>query len=177
MKNTLPNNSRVEYVHSGKVHKRASDSFARPANTTAYTALDAIADSITVMTNRTYTGAARSNGQGGIIKQARIMTDQSTNTSIFKLHLFTVAPTALADNVPQTFLYANRAGYVGSILFPAAAIDGASGTAAGATKADLNIPFVCESGDTKLYGMLESVDGFTPASAQAFYTELLIEQD
>lgn len=154
--------------------KTATAEYTRPANTDAYTALDAISDSTTAPTDLEFTLTNAPGGSGKILK-AKILTDQSTNTSDFRLHLFSAAPTPINDNAAYTLLYASAASYIGAVTFAAAATEGTGSTAAGSTSTGLNIPFTCAAGSKKVYGLLESVDGFTPASAQKFHLELVAE--
>lgn len=149
----------------------------RPANTTLYTALDAIADSASAPTIITFSGAAEKAGRGGKIIGAHIGTDQTANVEVFKLHLFNTAPTPINDNAAMTApLYADIDIYIGSITFPAAADENATGAAfAQSTTPGLN--FITDAAANDIYGMLEGTLGFTPASGQKFYMTLFIEQD
>lgn len=154
-----------------------SAAFTRPADTTAYAAQDAVADSTSAPTVRTFTAAARVNGGSGYIMKARLMTDQSTNTARLRLHLYNAAPTAINDNAPQTLLWANRAARVGVITFNALATEATGSTGAETLDIVDRLPFVCAGGDSNLYGLLETLDTFTPASGQNFYLELTIDQN
>jgi hypothetical protein len=155
----------------------------RPANTTAYTAKDAIADKTAAATILTFTNAAQAAGRGGYVVGATVMTDQTANTAQFKLHLFHTAPGAVVvDNAAMTApLWTDRASYVGSIIFAAAAQEGGAGAAFAqlttGAEPQFPMPFVCAAADSNLYGMLETLDAFTPASAQNFYLVLRIEQN
>lgn len=111
------------------------------------------------------------NGSGFIVK-AILLTDQTTNTETFKLHLYSIVPTALLDNAACTApLYADVAGYVGTILFPAAATEGTGVTAAysvatpNSATGNLPMQFIL-AGYDDLFGILETPTGFTPASGQ-----------
>lgn len=95
-------------------------SFTRPADTTAYTALDAVSNSTSAGTVLTFTNLARQASGSGYITKARILTNQSTNTARFRLHLFAQTPdaaTVLNDNAAYTQLYANRDKAIGTITF------------------------------------------------------------
>jgi hypothetical protein len=151
----------------------ATASFARPADTNAYTALDAIANSTSAPTVLTFASVARAAGGSGMITKVRVWTDQVGNTSQFKLHLFNVAPTAINDNAAYTELFANAATFVGEVTLAAASTDGTGSTAAKAQSLSPGLPFTCAAGDSNLYGMLSSVGGFTPASAQNFFVEIV----
>jgi len=162
---------------------RVSTEVTRPANTTAYTAKDAIADAASGALVWTFTGVARGIGGGGYIVLANIGTNQTTNTETFKLHLFNAAPTALQDNAACTApLYADLSKYVGTITFPACAVEGTGATMAyaNATPNDsgtkLPMAYLCGA-DANLYGLLETPNGFTPASGQKFTIILVTEPD
>ncbi|MBA2704914.1 MAG: hypothetical protein H0U60_13815 [Blastocatellia bacterium] len=171
-------------IVAGGVSTRVLTALTRPADTTAYTAKDAIANATTSPATLSFTGVARTTGGSGYIVKAMILTSLTTCVETFKLHLYNAAPTALNDNAACTApLYADAASYVGTILFPACATEGTGSTAAYAvavpgTTATANLPlkFVTNA-DANLYGLLEAVIGFTPASAQTFSIILSSEVD
>lgn len=153
----------------------SSVSFARPADTTAYAAKDAVSNSTSAPTVLTFSNIARVNQGNGYIVKARLMTDQSTNVSRFRLHLFHTAPTAINDNAAHTLLWANRANRIGHIDFDACQTEGSGSDAANSINRVERLFFQCASGSRALYGLLETLDVFTPASAQNFYIELSAE--
>lgn len=164
-------------VVSGQT-SRVSATFTRPADTTAYTALDTVSDSTSAPTLLTFSNVASFNGGGGYITKARIVTDQKTCVARFRLHLFHTAPTAINDNSPYLSLYANKDKSLGRIDFSAAATeDATNSTAATSLNADVRLAYVCASGTRNIYGVLEALDAFTPASGQGFYVELTAEQN
>ena len=157
----------------------ASATITRPANTTAYDAKDAISDSTSAPTVITFSGMARVNAGAGTIVKARLITNQSTNVSQFRLHLFHTAPTPINDNSPYTMLWANRDKRIGMIDFPAATTEYSTSDCAAAMRPSSdgsypppNLWYKCASADTKLYGLLETLSAFTPASEQVFFIEL-----
>lgn len=158
-------------AHSPFVHSAVE--IIRPANTTAYATKDAISDSATSPTILTFINCARSSGGSGYITKARMMTDQAANTSAFRLHLYDATLSGVNDNAAQTVLYTNRASYQGYIDFPYAATDGSDTATSQATQP----PFPFVASGTSLFGMLETINGFTPASGQKFYIQLGIDQN
>lgn len=162
----------------GAVSSVAAGELTRPANTTAYAAKDAVSDSDSAPTLLNFANVARENGGSGYIVKARLFSNQSTLTARFRLHLFHTAPTPINDNSPYTLLYANRANRIGYIDFPAAGTEGSGSDAASSLVTPnvsggmLPLAFVCADNDPDLYGMLEALDAFTPASGQKFYIEL-----
>lgn len=173
----------VDRAVVGGIKNRVSAAFTRPADTNVYAAKDTVADATSGALVMTFTGMARITGGGGYIVKATIMTDQTTNTEQFRLHLFNASPTALQDNAACTApLYASASSYVCSITFPGCATEGTGTTAAYANatpnSAGANLPmsFTCAA-DANLYGLLEATVGFTPASGQKFTVILSSEAD
>ena len=143
----------------------------RPADTTAYAAKDVVADSTATPTVITFPAIVKRNGSEGYIVAARLMTDQSTNTARYRLHLYATAPTPIADNAPFAMLYANRENRIGFIDFSAMQTEGTGSTAALALNTEVRLAFRAGA-TTAIYGVLETLDAFTPASGQKFYIEL-----
>lgn len=154
---------------------RSSAAYTRPANTTAYAANSAVADSATTPTVLTFAGLARIAGGSGYITRARLVTDQAANVATFRLWLFSVAPVAINDGAAFTLLYATRANLVGSIDLGPLAQEGAGSTGAIGSDATVRLPFVCASGSRALYGLLETRSAFTPASGQNVDVELIAD--
>jgi hypothetical protein len=149
-----------------------SATLTRPADTTAYAAKDAVSDSTSAPTVLTFSKLARVQGGSGYIVKARLMTNQSTNVARFRLHLYHTAPTAINDNAAHTLLWANRAARIGWIDFAACQTEGTGSDAANALNDTVRLPFSCADTSRHLYGLLEAIDAFTPASAQVFFIEL-----
>lgn len=152
-------------------------SFTRPANTTAYAALSTVSDSTSAPTLLTFSNIARIAAGTGYITKARLMTDGATNVARFRLHLYHTAPTQINDGSPFTELWVNRANRIGRIDFDACFTEGTGSTAAGSLNTAVRLAFGCDSGLQAVYGILESLDPFTPASGQNFYIELTAEQN
>lgn len=158
-----------------------SATITRPSNTTAYAAKDAIADKTSSATILTFSSVARANGKGGYIVGIRIMTNQIANVAQYKLHLFKNAPTVISDNVAMTApLFSDASDYLGSItLIAVVSEDGSAGAAY--TQQDttleppLSIAYLCDTDDVNIYGMLETLTVFTPASGQKFDIRLTCE--
>lgn len=162
----------------GTRHKSlVSDDYTRPSNTTAYTAKDAVSDSTSAPTILTFADAVESNGGSGFIVGARLVTDNVTSmTPRLRLHLYHTAVTPHNDNAAFTSLYANRTSRIGFIDFPALQTSGSGSDASYAVNFTDVVPFV--GGSTNdIFGLLETLDAFTPASGQKFYVELQIERD
>lgn len=152
--------------------------FTRPADTTAYTAKDAISNSTSSPSVLTFAGITPDVSQFGYITKVRLMTNNttwaSTNAAVFKLHLFHEPPTAINDNAPYTLLYTNRDKRIGTITFTALNTEG-SGSDAANTLWTGALAFQSKASNNTIYGLLE-VDSFsgtlTPTSGQSFYLEI-----
>lgn len=170
--------------HIGEIAGRVrfvNATFARPADTTAYTAKDVVSNNATTTTMLQFSNAARVNGGGGYILKAQLMTDQSTCTARFRLWLYQLPsaslPTAVpADNATFPLKWANRAKRIGYIDFVALSTEGTGSDAASALSTDVRLAFGCDAADSAIYGLLEALDAFTPASGQNFYVDLGVEQ-
>lgn len=152
--------------------------FSRPANGTNYSDGDVVGTSPATVLQ--FSNAARINAGSGYITKARIVTSQATNQAAYRLHIYSVAPTAIADNAVNTILFNDAYKRVGYIDFqlPIMGGSGAVGsTGCEALAANIRIAFKCDAGTRHLYGVLETLTSFTPASAQSFYVELSIENN
>lgn len=151
-----------------------SATFARPADTTAYTAMDAVANSTTVPAVMTLAVLVNvSHWGGGLIRRIRLTTDQAACVARFKVHFFRSTTLTLSnDNAAFKKLAANWSAKVGEWTSVALTTEGTGSDIAGAEDATLNLPFT--STDGNLYALLETLDGFTPASAQNFWLEIVV---
>lgn len=158
----------------GEHYDAVSASFTRPSNVTAYAALDVVGGA--TPTN-TFANAVATAGGSGMIKTARIVTDQVANTSVFRLHLFRSTPTSPpADNSPYVVRWDDRASRIGYIDFPAMATEGSTALAAETMNQAVDLPFVAANKATSIYALLETLGAWTPASAQLFLIELIFRQ-
>lgn len=156
-----------------------SSPLTRPANTTAYTAAQVVADSTSAGHVWTFSRASGFAGGRTTIVMGVLMTSQTTCTEAFRLHLYQTAPTALNDAGACTApLIADVTKYVGTYNFPACKTEGAGATAAYAINNYDRIPILTTTADAaSLYGILETPNGFTPASGQTFEIVLTVDQD
>jgi len=165
-------------THIGEVggpHAVVSDTFARPNDTTGYTAKDAVSNT-GAAANRTFTNIARVNAGSGIIIKARLMSDNKALVGRYRLHLFNAAPTAIADNSPYLLLYANAASRIGTIDFAAMATeDPTNSTASMSLNTSIRLAFTCAAASRTLYGILETLDAYTPGASTNYYLELEAE--
>lgn len=166
-----------EYGFGGMPEIVRSDfSFTRPSDTTAYTAKDVVGNTGTAAVI-TLEDIARVEGGVGEIVAALLATDQSTNTATYRLHIFNVAPTAIADNAAFTLLEADIGAYQGYIDFAAMVTEASGSEVAHSLNTTVRLPFVCADGSRDLYAVLTNVATFTPASAQQFYGHILAKSN
>ena len=158
----------------GPLLQKVSDSYTRPADTTAYAAADAISDSTTAPTVLTFTDAARNQGKGGIIVDATINSSAAPATTLqCELWLFDTEPTPTDDNSAFALTDAESLNVIAVIPFTVG------------YKSDANtiyhgdrtiVPFRCATASTTLYGLLVARNAYTPASAEVLTVTLKIEQ-
>ncbi len=155
----------------------ASVELTRPANTTAYTAKDAVAD-VSGKELRFF-NAGRVKGGSGYITKARLLTDQEANVSTFRLWVYTAPPVpALADNAPFGLMWVDNKKVVGYIdVGPLAAEDTTAGDSAQGLIADCRLAYVCDARYTDLVVVIETLAAFTPASGQKVFVELTFERN
>lgn len=153
-----------------------TQTFIRPSDTTAYAALDVVGNtgSAAVLS---FAGMSRANAGAGYITKARIETNQSTCVARFRLHIFNTTPTPIADNSPVTRLWADVSKRIGYIDLDACATEGTGSDTASSQSVLPNIEFNCATASTTLYVVVETLDIFTPTSAQNFFVALSAEQN
>lgn len=143
----------------------------RPANTTAYTANDVVSDSASASTLLDFANFARVNAGTGYITGARIVTDKKSITPRLRVHLYNAStPTVAADNAAWRDSYADDSKYIGWIDMPSMTT-GADTTNSDTSKTldfTMRLPFTCAAGTRSVFVLLETLDAFTPASAEKF---------
>jgi hypothetical protein len=139
-----------------------SQSVTRPNNTDAYTALDVIGTAVT--STLTFTDAFLQAGGHFIIMGASLRIDVNAVPSgmgSFKLHLYSALPTAIADNAAFNLAAADRDKYLGSIELD-------TPTDLGDTiytqKDNINMKRKLATDSTTIYGVLQTVNAFTPSA-------------
>ena len=151
--------------------------FTRPANTTAYSSGQLVANStssgaVTPMT----LACGRAVGVGGKIYRVALQKSSvSITNAVFSVHLFTVSP-VVANGDGGTWSPNNSANYIGhfDVTMDRALSDGATGSAG--PSAGNAIPFVPASGSVDLYALMEARGAYTPASAETFQLTLEMMQ-
>lgn len=143
-----------------------SATFTRPNDTTAYAAGDVVGTS--PATNMTFSNISPIAGSGYIIMGAFLRIDVSSITGManFRLHLYSSAPTAIADNSAFDLASGDRSKYLGYISFDTPEV--MTSTAFIASN-NVNMKRTLASGSTTIYGLLETRSAYTP-SANAVFT-------
>lgn len=140
----------------------------RPNDTLPYVAKDCVASSVSLPSCITFTDLAREIGGTGYITKARILTNNSTTTARFRLHLYNTDGLTVLDN-NQFNLTQNPS--IGFIDFDALTTEGSGSTKS--QSLNTNIRLAYEAGDSKnIFGILEALDPFTPDANQTFFIEL-----
>ncbi len=172
-------------LHIGEVGGNTivvGDETTRPADVLIYAAGDAVSATVsdTATTVLRSLAVARITAGSGYLTKFRLWTDQAACVARFRVHFYTVAaPTGpvVGDNVQMTLLYLNKAQRIGTVDMPAMATGAAGSTAANGLDCATRLAFKCAAADLNLYYRLETLDIFTPASAQKFYLEVASENN
>ena len=145
---------------------RATLSFTRPNNTTAYTAGDVLGTS----TSAVHTISAFGRTGGFLqIQSVRLIINIATVPSGmagFRLHLYQVAPTAIVDNAAYDLVAADRDGYRGYVDLPTPQ-DFGSTLVSQLDYAGMlyqNLPNA-----SLVYAQLQTLGGFTPGAVSEVY--------
>jgi hypothetical protein len=154
----------VANILNGQVGKVSSSNFTRPDDATPYDAGDVVG--VSPAANLTFSGISEEKGHKFIVAGYRMRIDASAipagMSAGFRLHLYSAAPTAIADNAAYNLPEADRAKYLGYI------------TVIGPVKLgdtlwaqDDNINFTGKLADdsTTIYGILETLAAFTPSAS------------
>lgn len=154
-----------------------SYSFTRPANTTQYTAADLVANHATAASVVPMSWGITTIGRSGIIRAVQLYKSANTSTAAsFRVHLFTANPGTPTNGDNGAFGVASAAMYLDAV-----AVDLSSGGLAGGTtgimkrSAATAIGFCFPAVNNKLYGLVEALGTYTPASGETFTVTLEIE--
>ena len=148
-----------------------SVSVTRPADTTAYTALDVIG---TAVTSTLTFNMGLPKKDKVLVVGVKLRIDAAAipaGMGNFRLHIYNTDPTAIADNAAFTVIAGDRAGYQGYITIPAPVLMGATIIC---QDSNVNLPCEFADGSSTLYGVLQVVDAYTPASATVYTMTLKV---
>lgn len=163
--------------------KEARATFTRPNDTTTYTAGDVMAATGTSSPMTFLCG--KGNGGAGYILGANLIDGANQSLKLdADLFLFSEAPATYGnDNAVFTPTDAELLECVGVIHFASGdfksgdATAGAGGNAYCLSDMDRPVPFVCETDDNALYGVLVARNAYIPIASSPFYVNLQVLQD
>lgn len=146
----------------GKAY-RTSATITRPSNTTAYTAGDVVGDTggSAIIT---LTSAGPSGGFVLIQSASLVFSDNTVPGGMggFRVHLYSAAPTAIADNAVFDLVSGERANYMGYIDLPAPQDLGST------LYSQVDYPgrlVKLAAASTSMFAEIETRGGYTPVSA------------
>jgi len=155
----------------------ATTTLTRPADTASYAAGDSVNTSTSAPTAIEFAGCARIEGGSGYINELQIETSAVQFASkTVRLWLYNATPTTLTnDNAAMLLDWDDRAKRLGYVDVTFDAVVGASDMVMG--KASPMYQFVCASGSTSLFGLVQTLSAVTnPANAGVFNIILHIAQ-
>jgi hypothetical protein len=148
-----------------------SASVTRPADTTAYAANDVI--STAAGANITFTTGMPTGSKLAIYSAIMRTTDAGVIAGMtsYRLHLYSSAPTAIADNAAHALVTADAAKYLGYITLSALED---RGDLLFKRSDGINAVMSLATGSATLYGQLQTVGAFTPTSGTVYTIELVM---
>lgn len=154
-----------------------SYNFTRPADTTPYSVGDLVANSTTAgsVVPMSWT-AARVAAGSFYVRRVRLFKSTTTTTNaIFRIHLYSAAPSTIANGDNAAFLTA-EAGYVGAfdVQLTRTFSDGVWGAGVPIVGAEVNV--VLPSAQL-VYGLIEARADYTPGDSEVFTTTLEVQQN
>lgn len=147
----------------------------RVSDTNGYAANDAVNDSTSAPTIITVAGLVRDNQGTAYIVGCRLTTDKKSITPRFRVHLYNASnPTIPNDNAGWQDRYADESKYLGYFDLPAmfTGADSTNSTSSYAQDMTLRHAIGAAASTRTIYALLETLDVFTPASAQKFTLRL-----
>jgi len=147
-----------------------SNVITRPADTTAYTSGDLVANSTTAGSVTPFYWSNAVKFPGGPIRIERIRlvkSGTSITNAAFRVHLYNLTPASITNGDNGAWL-TSVSGYVGAfdITVDRAFTNGADG--AGLTLTSTPMTAKMASGSTTIYALIEARGAYTPASAETF---------
>lgn len=157
------------------IHTPAA-TFTRPANTTAYTAGDLVANDTTAASVAPLEWGVSNVRGRGVIRGAKIHKSTVTATAAsFIVHIFSASPGTPTNGDNGALAVASAANYLGEI-----AVDMSSGGSPGTAylfkaSAAQAIHFALYQTGANLYGLLEAAGAYAPGSSEVFKVTLDIQ--
>ncbi len=163
------------FITNGLITK-VSAAYTRPAaDTTTYTAGDALADSTSAPTVLTFSGMARQPGAGGWIVDAVLTVSvAATLLPSAELWLFDTTVTPVNDNVAFTITDAEALTTVAVLPFTV----GYKSALNAAMHTDrLMLPYQCAATATALYGLVVIRNAYVPTGSEVWTFRLKVAKD
>lgn len=151
--------------------KNLSNSFTRPANTTAYASGDLVANNTTAgsVTPISIGGLAYNDQGSSIIRRVKLAkSGTSTTSASFRVHLYKSSPT-VANGDNSAFSTDKVADYIGAcdVTIGQAFTDGACGFGVPNTGSEFMVRLAGGSSQI-VYALLEARAAYTPSSGEVF---------
>ena len=145
---------------------KLTGSFTRPDNSTEYATGDVIGTSPASLIEFTTDGVNITSGQSLKIESVKIVTNNVDRFDCY-LNLLDAEQTAIADNLADSVLYANKANIIGSV---SVSVVSGEDCAYGVSVS----PLFVKTDANNIYGYITLVsETYTPIAEQEFYVELL----
>lgn len=176
----------TQITRDGHIYHNSIASFQRPADTSTYANGDVVSDSTGTAASLVFPDCAKEKGGSGVIHYATLTVDDlidAVSPHNFELFLFTAPPKDHLDNATMNLLDADLPKVVAAFTFTGAAskiLNNAAppdGARLYIPSLDWERPFVCDDGDTNLYGLLRTAGWTTPGSGDKFVIRLGIGMD
>jgi hypothetical protein len=157
-----------------------SGGFTRPNDTTAYAVGDVVANSTSAAGLTELPNAVRVAGGTGYIVRASFATDQKSNPSSYRIHVYNNTTVTLSnDNAPRRELYADLSKrccefVLGPMATPA---DTTNSTLSRVADNNLRLPISAEAGSTSLWYEVETLTANTPLGLQNFTLRVAIDNN
>lgn len=155
----------------------SSVTFTRPADTTAYAALDVISNSTSAPSLLSFANILRVVNGSGYITKAELSTTNTSWTGRVRLMLYaTSAPAPVGDNAQFPALSANDAVRIGYIDFPPPLAFGSGSDEVISLVPDVRLAVV-GGATTTIFGIPISLDAQTNTSASSFTFKLTLDSN
>lgn len=147
----------------------AAASFTRPADTTAYTSGDLVANSTTAGSVIPLSFTIRPENRGSMIRRVRIKkSGTSVSNASFRVHFYETSAITCANGDNGSWSTSGMSFYVGAVdvTVDRAFTDGAFGVGSPSTGAELNYDI------GTVWALIEARNAYTPSSAEVFTVEI-----
>lgn len=154
----------------------ATQAITRPANTTAYTANTAWANATSGATYSSFIAACRGPTAQVLIPQIDIWSSANPATKLQGiLWLFSTAPTAINDNATFNIAaadFSNLTGNMQGFPFTLTSVQASGAANSGVSLTGTTYHAVCNGSQPTIYGMVQVVNTYTPASNEVLRISL-----